>query len=303
MLTFALLCLRGASGQAYAQEDEVEKRLICYSSSYKKKAEIPEAPEEYLEEGGISYRLVETEIESVPVRSRMQAVSGEIVYPDVTREQEIQAKAPMEVEDPESQTTVSAVLPLQGTSYENEHWQDGFEFSVIFHEYGADIYRLGAAAVMHDEEIPPLETCREELLASAGLSPDEVQIESADWDGEGYQDETGIWCRNAAVRARRRVWDCRAVYGGTVELPVYERYRMRMEYEKVEPETSQETQTETDAETKGELEEVPVENIPLPFWRRWVRYGLAMSVSLLLLLLAWFGFRLLLRTARKKKNC
>ena len=303
VLTFALLCLQGASGQAYAQEDEVEKRLICYSSSYKKEAEIPEAPEEHLEEGGISYRLVETEIESVPVRSRMQAVSGEIVYPDVTREQEIPAKAPMEVEDPESQTTVSAVLPLQGTSYENEHWQDGFEFSVIFHEYGADIYRLGAAAVMHDEEIPPLETCREELLASAGLSPDEVQIESADWDGEGYQDETGIWCRNAAVQARRRVWDCRAVYGGTLELPAYERYRMRMEYEKVEPETAQETQTETDAETKGKLEEGPVENIPLPFWRRWVRYGLAMSVSLLLLLLAWFGFRLLLRTARKKKNC
>lgn len=302
-LTLILLCLRGSSGQAYAQEDEAEERLIRYSSSYKEEAEIPEAPEEYLEEGKIPYRLVETKIESVPVRGRIQAVSGEIVYPEVTREQEIPAKAPMKVEDRESQTTVSAVLPLQRTSYENEHWQDGFEFSVIFHEYGADIYRLGAAAVVHDEEIPPLEACREELLASAGLPQDDVQIESADWDGEAYQDETGIWCRNAAVQARRRVWDCRAVYGGNVELPAYERYRMRMEYEKVKPAAVEETQTGEDAEIRVETEAAPVENIPLPFWKRWIRYGLAMSVSLLLLLLAWFGLRLLRRIAREKKNC
>lgn len=95
-----------------------------------KEAEIPEAPEEYLEEGEITYRLVGTEIEAVPVRGRTREVSGEMVYPSVTREQEIPARAPMEVEDRESRKTVSVMLDLKRTSYENEHWQDGFEISV-----------------------------------------------------------------------------------------------------------------------------------------------------------------------------
>ena len=50
VLTF-VLCLQGTGGQAYAQEDKAGERLIRYSSSYLKEAEIPEAPEEYLEEG------------------------------------------------------------------------------------------------------------------------------------------------------------------------------------------------------------------------------------------------------------
>ena len=159
VLTFVLLCLQGTGGQAYAQEDKAGERRIRYSSSYLKEAEIPEASEEYLEEGEITYRLVGTEIEAVPVRGRTREVSGEMVYPSVTREQEIPARAPMEVEDRESRKTVSVMLDLKRTSYENEHWQDGFEISVVFHEYGADTYRLGGTVVMHDEKVPPLEAC------------------------------------------------------------------------------------------------------------------------------------------------
>lgn len=302
MLTFVLLCLQGTGGQAYAQEDKAGERRIRYSSSYLKEVEIPEAPEEYLEEGEITYRLVGTEIEAVPVRGRTREVSGEMVYPSVTREQEIPARAPMEVEDRESRKTVSVMLDLKRTSYENEHWQDGFEISVVFHEYGADTYRLGGTVVMHDEKVPPLEACREELLASAGLSEDEVQIESASWEGYAYQDEAGIWCRNAAVQAKRRVWDCRAVYGGTVRLPEYERYRRRMEYEKAELDVEEMTEIEVDPGTLVETETAPVENLPLPFWRRRIHYGLTISVSLLLLLLAWLGFRQLRRMAREKNE-
>ena len=116
------------------------------------------------------------------------------------------------------------------------------------------------------------------------------------------QDEDGIWCRNAAVQAKRRVWDCRAVYGGTVRLPAYERYRRRMEYEKAEPDVEEMTEIEADPGTLVETETAPVENLPLPFWRRWIHYGLTISVSLLLLLLAWLGFRQLRRMAREKNE-
>ena len=119
---------------------------------------------------------------------------------------------------------------------------------------------------------------------------------------QAYQDEAGIWCRNAAVQAKRRVWDCRAVYGGTVRLPAYERYRRRMEYEKAEPDVEEMTEIEADPGTLVETETAPVENLPLPFWRRWIHYGLTISISLLLLLLAWFGFRQLRRMAREKNE-
>ena len=81
-----------------------------------------------------------------------------------------------------------------------------------------------------------------------------MQIESASWEGDAYQDEAGIWCRNAAVQAKRRVWDCRAVYGGTVRLPAYERYRRRMEYEKAEPDVEEMTEIEADPGTLVETE-------------------------------------------------
>ena len=120
--------------------------------------------------------------------------------------------------------------------------------------------------------------------------------------GYAYQDEAGIWCRNAAVQAKRRVWDCRAVYGGTVRLPAYERYRRRMEYEKAELDVEEMTEIEADPGTLVETETAPVENLPIPFWRRWIHYGLTISVSLLLLLLAWLGFRQLRRMAREKNE-
>lgn len=298
VLTLALLCLCCARGQAYAQEDKEEEHLIRYSSSYLKAEEIPEAPEEYLEESGSSYRLVGTEIETVPVRGRKKEVSGEILYPAVTREQEIPKEAPLAVEDRESRKSISVMLPLQRISYENESWQEDFVFTVVFHEYGADTYRVRELTVAHDSEVPPLEECQKELLASAGLKREETEIEAVRWEGEAYQDETGIWCRNAAVQARRRVWDCRAIYGGMIELPAYERCRMRMEYEKTEPDADGADETAEQAESMVETESLPVENIPLPFWRRWIRYGLAISVSLLLILLACLGLRRLLRMAR-----
>mgnify|MGYP000296757035 FL=1 len=105
-----------------------------------------------------------------------------------------------------------------------------------------------------------------------------------------------------AVQAKRRVWDCRAGVRGTVRLPEYERYRRRMEYEKAELDVEEMTEIEVDPGTLVETETAPVENLPLPFWRRWIHYGLTISVSLLLLLLAWLGFRQLRRMAREKNE-
>ncbi len=64
-----------------------------------------------------------------------------MVYPSVTREQGDPGESADGGGGWESRKTVSVMLDLKRTSYENEHWQDGFEISI--HEYRADTYRLG----------------------------------------------------------------------------------------------------------------------------------------------------------------
>lgn len=296
-----ILCLQLGIVQVYAQKNADDERVIRYSSSYQKESEIPDAPKEY-DEGKLSYRLVETAVEAVPVIGRNKEVSGEIVYESVTKKQEIPEKAPMKIEDKESFKTLEAVLSLRNTTYLNERWQDGYEISVIFHEYGADTYSLGEVKIAHDSEKPPLDECRKELIENAGLSEDEIQIESVSWDGDAYQDEDDIWCRNATVKAKQRVWDCRAVYGGTVELPEYNRFRMRMEYEQVKPDVTEVKIQGTDENLLGETEADFVEDISLPFWKRWIRYGITISVSLFLILLGIIGFHMLRRIAKEKEK-
>ncbi len=298
VLMTAIFCLWSGSMQVYARKDSENEIIIRYSSSYKAEDEIPDAEEEY-NEGEISYHLIETSIETVPVNGRTKEVSGEIVYDSVTKNQEIPEKAPMEVKDKESGKTVNVVLPLQNVSYQNEHWQDGFEISVVFHEYGADAYRFEEVVIAHDDEKPPLNECRKQLIDNVGLSEDEVQIESATWAGDAYQDEDGIWCRNAVVSVKRRVWDCVAVYAGVAELPGYNRFRMRMEYEQVKDDNIEETDMrETEIKIAEETESHLVEKESVPFWKQWITYGLTVSLSLILIILAILGFRLLKKMAK-----
>ncbi len=296
-LMTVVLCLSSGRMQAYAQKESDAERLIRYSSSYQNESEIPTPSEDY-KEGNISYNLVETAVETVPVRDRKRNVSGQITYEAVTKKQEIPEEASMEIEDKESRKTIDADLSLQNVNYENERFQDGFEFSVVFHEYGADTYSLGEAKIAHDGENPPLDECRKELIETAGLSEDDIQIESTSWDGDAYQDEDGIWCRNAIVRARQRVFDCRAIYSGMVELPEYNRFRMRMEYEPVKQNVTEVTIQETIENSMGETESSLVENSEIPFWKRWIRYGLTVSISLFLIFVAVLGFRLLKKMAK-----
>lgn len=297
-----ILCLWENRGQAYAQEEDSDGRLIRYSVGMRDKNSLPEAPEEYLGEDGSRYRLFQTEVEEVSVHGRNREVSGEILYTEVTKSQDIPEQAPMEVEDAESGQTLLAALNFQHCDYENERWQDGFSFSVVFHHYGAGRYRLEGEMIEQDSGELRLADCQGVLLQSAGLSEEEVQIESARWDGEAYQDADEVWCRNAQVEGKRKVWDCRAVYGGVVELPEYIRYRMKMEYIKEETEVPEENIQETETLALEDIKEGTVDTIPLPFWRRWVRYGLAVSVSLLLIVFLWFCFEKIRAFAKKREE-
>ncbi len=285
---FAAAQPAAVSAEATAAADE---EIVRYSEIYDTGAEVPEAPEFWTDPDGGQWRLKESRIFTVPLTGRTRKLSGEVVYPEVTRRSEIPLTAVMEVTDEESGRSLEAELPLLRTEYEKERWQPDLEVTVTFHSYGADSYRFGEVTVPHRSEEPPLAECREELYAQTGLSEEDCRFEVFSWAGEAYTDAGDILCRDAKVTGSRRVWDCRAVYEGETALPDVIRYRREMKYEPI-PEVVQEEAVEGMAELPGEEAELSI-------WDRLFRSGLAVSVSLFLLLAAVLGFLHLRRLARK----
>lgn len=158
---------------------------------------------------------------------------------------------------------------------------------------------------MHDPDGPSLWTHRAALLKELGKKEEDYRIESIDWAGEAYRDENGVLCRDARASGSRRVWDCRAVYAGETALPDYTRYRLLMEYERVEPEAGEAAygtsgrEAVRDAGRPAHQGALPrgAAREALPAWLRWLRTGAGVSFGLLLAAAAIWGFRQLLKLA------
>lgn len=278
---------------------ETETR-VRYSEIYDSEEELPEAPEVWTAPDGGQWRLKDSRLLTVPLTGRTRKLSGEVVYPEVTRLSEIPATAVMEVTDEESGKTLEAELPLSYTEYEKERWQQDLELTVTFHSYGADRYRFGETTVSHQAEEPPLAECLEELYAQTGLGEEDCRFEAFSWAGEAYIDAENVRCRDARVIGSRRVWDCRAVYKGEAALPDVIRYRREMTYESWAEAAVGEDADASAAVSPEDGEAAEDSPAPAPsFWESLLRHGLTVSVSLFLLLAAVFGFRLLRRLARK----
>lgn len=276
--------------------------LVRYSEIYDTKEEIPEPEAVWEAEDGIVWKLSESRLLTVPLTSRSRMLSGEVVYPGVTREAEIPPRAVMEVEDKESGQVFEAELPLSRSEYLKERWEPDLEFTVTFHRYGSDGYRLGEILIPHQAEQPPLSDCREALLEAIGLPAEDCRIEEMSWAGESYPDENGILCRDARVTGARRLWDCRAVYEGETALPDVIRYRMQMEYRPLEPEKEAgkeagETGEKMDAGAGADTEENLSGSSQIPLWQQLFTRGLTVSVSLVFLIFLLAGFRGLKRRA------
>ena len=296
------LCIGAAPAfAAVSGEEETslqgdQERRIHYSEIYDREDQLPEPEEYWTDEEGTAWKLNCSQVISVPDTGRRREVSGEVIYPEVTKNAVIPETASMEVEDEESGQTLTVSLPLSRTEYEKERWSNDLEFTVTFHSYGADTYSFRETRVSHQSEQPPLTECREELLDAIGTTEEDCRLEEFCWAGEPYADDGGILCRDALVRGSRRVWDCRAVYAGEVNLPDVNRYRLQMEYLRIEEPAVEEQKETMTAETSAVSGEVEAEERG-SFLQWLLHHGWTVSIGLFALLLASLGFVLLKRGA------
>lgn len=293
------MCCAVLLGTISVQASETDT-LIRYSEIYDTKEELPEEEMLWTDENGTVWEWKSTKLLTVPVTSRHRVLSGEIVYPGVGKETVIPEQAVLEVDDKESGQLFETSLPLYSTEYRKERWEEDLEFTVTFHSYGADVYRLGELQIPHQEGEPPLDLCREALIEAIGRKAEDCRLDKMEWSGPSYEDETGVLCRDANVTGARRQWDCCAVYQGDTELPDLIRYRKQMEYQRVSGEPDA-----VDAEKTEERTEIVSEPAGLSEhsdemrekWLRMLTQGITVSISVLFLIFLILGMKKLRKKA------
>lgn len=281
-----------------------------------KESKEPEV--EIVDSKGTIYELSDWIVETVPVTGRRERVTGTILYEKIEMGDEIPEEADIEVSDEESDKTFHVMLPLIGTKFSNERWEDNFKFQVTFHTYGAEYYTLGELKVPSVTERSPGRATSSEaelllpagfekaILAEIGRTEEYCRIERCEWSGGTYTDSNGIQCRDATVFGRQKVSDCKATYRGTVSMPDYEQYQKRARY-------SPKTEV-MDSESERKLVATPSETSGTSFieaperktiWDRLIAIGktcLQISIGLGCIWLAFCFFRMLLRLVKKTEE-
>lgn len=207
-----------------------QEEIQRFSDLFDTPGEIPQ-PEEFIKsESGRIYRLKKQELLTVPVVGDTRKLSGQADYPGISRLDTVPDTAVMTVKDEESGKEFEAELSLEQVQYSNERWQAGISFTATFHDYGADYYLFGDIHIPRQTDTPELSSFQGEFLKAAGMEPEDYRIEAFLWDGEPYEDEGGVICRDVLILGRQKVWDCTALYSAAVKMPDFKRYRMSMVY-------------------------------------------------------------------------
>ena len=238
---------------------EVEEQEVLVDSSTADDTGISYCPpENYTAEAGAEYQLKSWSLVQLP---------GEVLETEVRREipfEQVEASTviPQDIVTEENQTLYLKSLELTG-----EGWSGDFQFPVVYHATDAGTFLLGGMEVPYQEDAPVLAGCEEELLAAAGVSPENYRIDSLVWQGGSYEDADGVLCRNALASGEKRVLDYRAVYGGTVEVQQPARWQCEAVYEPKEYERpAQVRQVAVDSNVKNTPSHQVVSEDP-PRWR------------------------------------
>ena len=155
------------------------------------------------------------------------AVSDQIVYPAMEAAEPVPQAAWVTAVDDRSGKEKKVLLPLTNYRFSDSRWEDGFELEATISDYGADRYDLNGtimdALPTEDSEGMqkiPSEEWETKLLAQAGLERETYRIDGIQWKGEAYEKD-GILCRDLKAVGRKRVADCMAVYGGSVNRSIF----------------------------------------------------------------------------------
>ncbi|XBX07584.1 SpaA isopeptide-forming pilin-related protein [Enterocloster clostridioformis] len=202
-------------GQRPAEPSDKEL-ITVYSDVFLEDTDEKLIPAQEIVREGCIYELQGYTKEKTVIPAHEELAEDTVLYEAVEAMDTIPENVPITVTDERTGQQTEQRVPLSGYTFSDRRWEDGFEFRAVFHEYGTPGYHLGDMIVPHNDEMPLLAGCEEELLQLLGLDKKNYEIQKMEWSGDAYQDTEGVICRDALISGRKMIADCSAVYGGSV---------------------------------------------------------------------------------------
>lgn len=259
---FLFLLFIISAGYLFKSEASNEPTII--KSDWFEEGDSMEEPEEnYEDEDGNKYQLIEWEVSSMPIVERKEWIEEKIFFEGVENKNQIPKERNITIEE----SHIQQIFPIDHMEIEQVYWSDDFSFTIVVETYGVEFYQLGESLISVQEDANVFLQYKDILFNQLNLSADEYQVETVEWAGEQYYNEAGKKCRNAIARGRKRLTDYNVTYGGYFIHPqlnqyqqeaIYQLVETELEIEVSEPDFVQVTVTKSSAETKPAEESVPV---------------------------------------------
>jgi len=211
-------------------EPSGKERITVYSDAFLEDTDEKLIPAQEIVRDGRIYELQGYTKEKTVIPAHEELAEDTVFYEAVEAMDTVPENVPITVTDERTGQQTERRVPLSGYTFSDRRWEDGFEFRVVFHEYGTPGYHLGDMIVPHNDETPELAGHEEELLQLLGLDKKNYEIQKMEWAGDAYQDTEGITCRDALISGRKMIADCSAVYGGSVVFEEEDGFRYEAEY-------------------------------------------------------------------------
>lgn len=283
--------------------DLPDEQIVIYSGIYEDKNQAAVPADQYIDEDGQQYQLIEWEVIAAETEERTRIVEKVVRYPAVEGADRIPQSIEVEVAD--GGRSVTAVCSLEQETVNGSHWETGFTFPVVFHQYDSDYYLLQGIQIPYNMETPELDSYESHLLDLIGLSAKEYRITSVQWAGPEYQNTEGEWCRDAIASGEKLVKEVEAQYRGQAILPAYPGWQSKAVYGKLtEPAaTVAEPQSDPVPVIIEEPAEEPSAAPPVTLWQKIIN-TLLITVGIgALVFFTGLLFLLLLHLVKKVRTC
>lgn len=178
------------------------------------------APSE-LDADGLHYTLTDTVPEEWQATGRTRSVYTERTY---LEGQEIPETLDTEAQDTVTGETLAVTIPRTAVNADGAGWQEGGLSTTVTYDWDneAETWFLsvgGEKFAAESDENPAFEGYEAKVLAYARLDGTYYQVTGLAWSGDGYQDESGAWKREASVTGNKMLPRNRAVFSGDVPQP------------------------------------------------------------------------------------
>jgi len=208
------------------KEESVKGEYLFYDSPAFIDADKVEKPKEILEQGGKTYLLKDSVLQSAEIQDRTQYVESEVKLDEWEWLDNVPKTQEIEVTDNSTGQVLITTMPFIKVESQEKKWVDTFSFPITISGYDADSFMLGNTKISKSDDLMNYE---DEFLSYLGLSSDKYKISKIEWNGEAFT-QNGTLCRTATASGQKLVYDIVAVYGGEATLPAADGYLYHCTY-------------------------------------------------------------------------